>query len=576
MSDKFNNTYMYFKNTFNFYLILIITISFCCESNSQESIILANEETSDYRIMVGPQATEIEVFAAQELQGYLLQISGAFMPMANENERMYKKLILVGKNAGRLMLPESEFNRLKHDDFLIKVVGDRLILAGNSPRATLYSVYSFLESLGCRWFAPGIIGEVLPRLPGITLTAIDHIEKPSFKYRGFMCLFENTCQSVNWIDWMAKNKLNCVMTSQESFEIFNNALSGEAKKRGMYIGVRIFASEENNLEQIINFINSNPNIDMVEIVTDDVKSALLVKEIYQDKTISILIKPDSTSLTDSSILGANSHLPISYSVDSRCYRHSLDDKDCKINHDYRTFIEKVSNQHSFLFIHEYYMGSYEQNSFPFPILNSIAVSTRYFLRKGINGILSQSEIGNWGTYGLNYFVFSKMVWNSEYNLGTIVDDYCKKYYGDAEQYMRKYFAILEDSVEETEHLQYIDSPEKILSIMNEEILNELEIQLENAKLLANDVIIFDRIRKLQISYDYMKLIWKVIYFYTSANQSSKNKQEIKKDLKIVIESGEQLLKHLVNNVDEEVFIVTGSYVLDFIEPIIDDARIRLQ
>lgn len=561
------------ESVFVYCITLLIIFLFCYEANAQEEIILTNEETTEYRIMVGPQATDTEIFAAQELQGYLLQISGAFMPMANENERTYKKLILVGKNAAKLMLPESTFDQLHHDDFFIKVIGYRLILAGNSPRATLYSIYSFLESLGCRWFAPGVIGEVIPRLPGIVLTNINHVERPSIKYRGFMCLFENTCQSVNWIDWMAKNKLNYVMTSQTNFEIFNNTLYGEARKRGILIGVRVFADAKPNLEQIVNFINNNPTIDIIEIATDDFKLALLLKEIYQEKIISILIVRDSAILADYDFKDSKS---LSYESDSRCYKHLLDDSNCKINRDYRIFIEKVSNKYKTVFIHEYYMGSYEQNSFPFPILNSIVEDTRYFFRKGIDGVISQSEIGNWGTYGLNYFVFSKIVWNFEYNLGTIVDDYCEKYYGTASQYMKKYFSILENTIESTEHLQYIDSPEKILGIINEETLHEMEIQIENAKIHADDVTIFDRIRKVQISFDYMKLLWRVIKFYYEANRSSKNEQETKKDLQIVIESGEQLLKHLVNNVDEEVFIVTESYVLDFIEPIITDARIRLQ
>ncbi|MGQ9609637.1 MAG: DUF4838 domain-containing protein [bacterium] len=563
----------FIESVFAFCITLVTIFLFFYEANAQEEIILTNEETTEYRIMVGPQATDTEIFAAQELQGYLLQISGAFMPMANENERTYKKLILVGKNAAKLMLPESAFDQLHHDDFFIKVIGYRLILAGNSPRATLYSVYSFLENLGCRWFAPGVIGEVIPRLPGIVLTTINHVERPSIKYRGFMCLFENTCQSVNWIDWMAKNKLNYVMTSQTNFEIFNNTLYGEARKRGILIGFRVFADAKTNLEQIVNFINNNPTIDIIEIATDDFKLALLLKEIYQEKIISILIVGDSAILADYDFKDS---ISLSYESDSRCYKHLLDDSNCKINRDYRIFIEKVSNKYKTVFIHEYYMGSYEQNSFPFPILNSIVEDTRYFFRKGIDGVISQSEIGNWGTYGLNYFVFSKIVWNSEYNLGTIVDDYCEKYYGTASQYMKEYFSILENTIESTEHLQYIDSPEKILSIINEETLHEMEIQIENAKIHADEVTIFDRIRKVQISFDYMKLLWRMIKFYSEANRSSKNEQETKKDLQIVIESGEQLLNHLVNNVDEEVFIVTESYVLDFIEPIITDARIRLQ
>jgi len=44
-----------------------------------------------------------------------------------------------------------------------------LTLAGNSPRGTLYAVYDFLKTQGCRWYLPGKRGEVIPKRGNLDL-----------------------------------------------------------------------------------------------------------------------------------------------------------------------------------------------------------------------------------------------------------------------------------------------------------------------------------------------------------------------------------------------------------------------
>ena len=106
--------------------------------------------------------------------------------------------------------------------------GDNIILAGVSPRSTLYSVYSFLEKyLGCGWIAPG--DENIPRMLAVSVPdGIAEIESPVFTYRA-IALFPYTFSQIGnklWvgslfpyalmqinkdrIDWAAKNRLNYV------------------------------------------------------------------------------------------------------------------------------------------------------------------------------------------------------------------------------------------------------------------------------------------------------------------------------------------------------------------------------
>jgi hypothetical protein len=261
---------------------------------------------------------------------------------------------------------------------------------------------------------------------------------------------------------------------------------------------------------------------------------------------------------------------------SRCYRHSLGDKECEINATQRTYLKTLAKSGK-ISLYEHYMASYEQNSLPFPVLQTISSDLKYLASLGkFDGAVSQCELGNFGTYGLNYYVFARMSWNPQYDLGMIVDDYCEKYYNKASEPMKRFFSILEDNMTKMEHFSYVDPPELIVRLFDESTLKELQDQLDMAKFLTGDVIVFERIRKSQLSLEYTSLLWNTIYYYLKGIecQDAKN-EEAKEHYQKAVENGEELIKFLFKNIDEGVFIVTESFIIDYLEPIINDARGRM-
>ena len=50
-------------------------------------------------------------------------------------------------------------------------------------RGTLNAVYEFLRGLGVRWYMPGDLGEIVPKLNTIALDSVNKIVKPDFPYR---------------------------------------------------------------------------------------------------------------------------------------------------------------------------------------------------------------------------------------------------------------------------------------------------------------------------------------------------------------------------------------------------------
>lgn len=59
-----------------------------------------------------------------------------------------------------------------------------LSVAGQSDLATSYAIYTLLDQLGCRWFMPSELGEVLPKSPTVAIAEQDLTTGPATIYRG--------------------------------------------------------------------------------------------------------------------------------------------------------------------------------------------------------------------------------------------------------------------------------------------------------------------------------------------------------------------------------------------------------
>lgn len=181
--------------------------------SAAQDLSLVENGRSEYTIVVGDRAPAPVRFAADELQRYLAEISGARLPIALDSDG--DRVICVGESrslAADLERLRADLGDRGEEGFLVRTAGKRLILLGNSPRATLYAVYHFLEKhVGCGWCAPG--EDCIPRRPTVRLPSLDDRVGPPAMAMRQIILFPYggqwlTKNNLPHTDWLAKNRFN--------------------------------------------------------------------------------------------------------------------------------------------------------------------------------------------------------------------------------------------------------------------------------------------------------------------------------------------------------------------------------
>lgn len=178
-------------------------------------LTLIDSGASDYAIVRGANAGPSEMTAANELQNYLKQISGAQLPVVTDAAPAQAHEIIVGKtnreNGGGYTIDRAA---LGDEGFRLLVTGEKLIIAGGELRGTLYGVYTFLEEqLGCRWFTDTVT--TIPAISTVKINALlDDTQVPAFEARHL--------NGDGSVAWQVKQKGNVHLNTPEYGGGYNN------------------------------------------------------------------------------------------------------------------------------------------------------------------------------------------------------------------------------------------------------------------------------------------------------------------------------------------------------------------
>ena len=172
-------------------------------SGQRQEYTLFDSGGSNYEIVISNTPSESERWAAQELQHWLMEMSGAFFHIRNISGRQRAKhRIIIGYNPYTQQILGERFKQPENNDesFIYLNVGPDIYIWGGSQRGTMYGVMTFLErEFHCRWYAPN--ATYIPKKNTFAFDYFAHTESPGIRMRD-IDYFEG-----NDPVWAARNKI---------------------------------------------------------------------------------------------------------------------------------------------------------------------------------------------------------------------------------------------------------------------------------------------------------------------------------------------------------------------------------
>ncbi|MDD5707154.1 MAG: DUF4838 domain-containing protein, partial [Kiritimatiellae bacterium] len=196
-------------------LVVVLCAACLCGATAWGSgkVELASKGQPRAIIVIADNPTRPAQVAALELQHYVRKMTGAELPLFVESNapavNEAPRRVLVGESRETLALGLTNTG-FAVQEYLIRTRGQTLILMGRdaeeygpvsyeqnglwpgagsqgdplfTPMGSLYAVHDFLEHCGVRWYLPGEIGEVCPRLDRLAASRLDRRTRPWTRYR---------------------------------------------------------------------------------------------------------------------------------------------------------------------------------------------------------------------------------------------------------------------------------------------------------------------------------------------------------------------------------------------------------
>ena len=210
---------------------------------SEEMVWIEGDEAKGC-IVIPNNAMAPEVFAAEELQRYLREITGVEMPIQQGLSKRPEKAIILAvldRPSVKSLLPSDLGEGLERDGYRWRAVEASLYIVSQETYGLVFGVYEYLRQLGGISFcdyAPA--GEDIPSSETFGHQPLDVLRNPRFTHRSLQASNRYPKEDIlSYLDWMAKNGFNRLLLhatidpSVIPWEEVRKWLLPEMEKRGM-------------------------------------------------------------------------------------------------------------------------------------------------------------------------------------------------------------------------------------------------------------------------------------------------------------------------------------------------------
>lgn len=522
-------------------------------------MILVNNLKSDFHIVTSVNASECERYSAMELAKYIYASSGCPIPYFSDKCAKRGKEILIGKDA-RGITSKLDFADLSDEGFIIEELDGDLVIAGKTPRGTMYGVYHFLELvINFRCFTS-------------TCEKFDKKEKIEFNEGKIKFDFPFEYREAYWTDawktsFASKNALNSnladlstkyggktkwynfhhsfsdLINPNEYFDTHPEYFSEIDGKRIKEHTELCLSNEEVfklALTKVKKWIKENPECKVFSVAQDEWmghftrmacecenckkideenesqagsiinfvnRIANEIKKEYPDKLIHTFayqysrkcptkIKPADNVIVRLCNIECSWSKPLKDSAQA-----SPDGRDAKFLSDLKGW-SKITNR---LYIWDYAVN-YRNYLLPFPNIRSMAQNIKLYRDYNVKGILME---GNFSQGGKGYmdelksYITARLLKNPDYDLNYLIKEFCDGYYEEASPFIQEYINLWEDNIPKYDLWLYDDSDHPLFT---DELLEKSGKILNLAlKAVKDKKEIFKRVNQVFLTYYYTKI-----------------------------------------------------------------------
>ncbi len=517
---------------------------------------LASHGASAYQILLSAQASPPEKYAASQLQEMIGSICGARLPIehTHRNSTAPSKTILIGDNP---LLQQLGIDLASHalgpDGFLIKSVGETLVIVGGQPRGTLYGVFSFLEEyLGCRWYTPQ--ATFIPRMESIELPAIEDRQNPLLE-----------CRETLWNapmdgDWAARHKLNghfidlkahhggqikwahfvhtfnLLVPPEEYFESHPEYYSLVNGQRTAYQAQLCLTNPDVlqiSIERVKEWLREDPTANVVSVSQNDwyspceCDSCWAIDESEESHSGSVLYFVNQVADAISQEFPHVAICTLAYQYTRKapkivrplpnviirlcsiecCFAHPQEK--CPHNRSFIDDIQAWSKICNRIYIWDY-VTEFGHYISPFPNLYALQPNIRFFLRHGVKGLFEQGPGTTSEFAELRAYLIAKLLWNSDINVDATINDFLQGYYGKSSApLMRAYIDLINVKAYEGDIHFHVWTPLNRQFFTLDLVQKATEL-LQQAATQAEDATIRRRIELAQLPIDYVKIVLSLV------------------------------------------------------------------
>ncbi len=521
-----------------------------------KELSIISQGVCNYHIVGANFSTPCDRYAASQLQHYIYEATGTFIPYFSDRCPRRSAEILIGADTrnGHEMVSDEELAALGEEGFLIRTAGEDLLITGNTPRGTLYGVYEFLRRfLGFRAFTKDV--ERIDHVDELKIPALDICEVPAFEYRDpyFRFGFDGA--------FCAKNRLNTTLgdLSAEkggSFKFFNCHHSFDdlvppkryfdthpeyyALWQGERTPLQLCLSNPDvqniALAQVREWIAQHPECRVFSVAQNDKQAWCQCPDcsridgeeggtpagsiIRFVNRIAQEIEADHPDVLLHTFAYQYSRIAPKYVKPHRNVIVRLCDIECEWGDplevlaarkpdgacaEFLNNVREWSQICDRLYIWDYAVNFHNYLQ-PFPNFYTMAENIRWYRRHGVKGMLQQGNFSYGGGAAmddLKVYLISHLLWNVNADVDALIDEFTEGVYGKGAPFVREIISLLTKAVKGKRMTLY-DHPDA--EYLSDELIERCNALFEKAEQAAENDDVRARIAREHLSIRYLTVV----------------------------------------------------------------------